>query len=142
MPGIDPARPFRPLNIAVLTVSDSRTLDDDRSGNVLVERLTAAGHHLAGRALVRDEPEAIAARFRHWIDDPNVDVVISTGGTSLVDGTSVRIPGRAWFLPDGTNMERNGAVPDLRVPQTPEDEVADTDAQLRAAVEDLLKRVK
>ena len=83
MPGIDPARPFRSLNIAVLTVSDSRTLDDDRSGDVLVERLIAAGHHLADRALVRDEPEAIAARFRQWIDDPNVDVVISTGGTGV-----------------------------------------------------------
>ena len=83
MPGIDPARPFRPLNIAVLTVSDSRTLDDDKSGNLLVERLIAAGHHLADRALVRDEPEAIAARFRGWIDDPEVDVVVSTGGTGV-----------------------------------------------------------
>jgi molybdenum cofactor biosynthesis protein B len=54
MPGIDPERPFRPLNIAILTISDSRTPDDDRSGNVLVDRLTAAGHHLADRALVRD----------------------------------------------------------------------------------------
>jgi tricorn protease len=68
--------------------------------------------------------------------------VISTGGTSLVDNTGVRIPGRAWFLPDGTNMERNGAVPDLRIPQTPEDEVKESDTQLRAAVEDLMKRVK
>lgn len=68
--------------------------------------------------------------------------VISTGGTTLLDGTSVRIPGRAWFLPDGMNMERHGAVPDLRVPQTPEDEVKDQDSQLRAAVDDLMKRVK
>ncbi|MBC8105850.1 MAG: PD40 domain-containing protein [Anaerolineae bacterium] len=68
--------------------------------------------------------------------------VISTGGTSLLDGTSVRIPGRAWYLPDGTNMERHGAVPDLRVPQTPEDEVKDQDSQLHAAVDDLMKRVK
>jgi molybdenum cofactor biosynthesis protein B len=83
MPGIDPTRTFLPLNIAVLTVSDSRTLDDDRSGNLLVERLTAAGHHLADRALVRDEPEEIAAAFRQWIDDPAVDVVISTGGTGV-----------------------------------------------------------
>ena len=63
MPGIDPERPFRPLNIAVLTASDSRTLDDDRSGNLLVERLTGAGHHLADRALVRDEPELIGFAF-------------------------------------------------------------------------------
>jgi molybdenum cofactor biosynthesis protein B len=83
MPGIDPERPFRPLNIAVLTVSDSRTPDDDRSGDLLVERLTGAGHHLADRALVRDEPDLIAAKFRQWIDDPAVDVVISTGGTGV-----------------------------------------------------------
>ena len=83
MPGIDPERPFRPLNIAVLTVSDSRTPDDDRSGDLLVERLTGAGHHLADRALVRDEPDLIAAKFRQWIEDPAVDVVISTGGTGV-----------------------------------------------------------
>ena len=83
MPGIDPERPFRPLNIAVLTVSDSRTPDDDRSGDLLVERLTGAGHRLADRALVRDEPDLIAAKFRQWIEDPAVDVVISTGGTGV-----------------------------------------------------------
>jgi molybdenum cofactor biosynthesis protein B len=83
MPGIDRQRPFRPLNIAILTVSDSRTPDDDRSGDLLVERLTAAGHHLADRALVPDEADLIAARFRQWIDDPAVDVVISTGGTGV-----------------------------------------------------------
>ena len=83
MPGIDQARPFRPLNIAILTVSDSRAPDDDRSGNLLVERLTAAGHQLADRALVRDEADLIKARFRQWIDDPGVDVVISTGGTGV-----------------------------------------------------------
>ena len=83
MPGIDPERPFRPLNIAILTVSDSRTLEDDKSGNLLVERLSAAGHHLADRALVRDEPDLIAARFRQWIEDPAVDVVISTGGSGV-----------------------------------------------------------
>ena len=83
MPGIDPERPFRPLNIAILTVSDSRTADDDRSGDLLVERLTAAGHHLADRALIRDEADLIAAKFRQWIEDPAVDVVISTGGTGV-----------------------------------------------------------
>jgi tricorn protease len=68
--------------------------------------------------------------------------VISTGGTMLLDGTSVRLPGRAWFLPDGSNMERNGAKPDLLVPQKPEDEVKGDDAQLRAAVDELLTRIK
>jgi tricorn protease len=67
--------------------------------------------------------------------------VISTGGTSLLDGTTVRLPFRGWYLPDGTDMENNGAIPDLLVPQTPEDEVAGNDAQLKAATEDLLKRI-
>jgi molybdenum cofactor biosynthesis protein B len=83
MPGIDPERTFRPLNIAVLTVSDSRSPEEDRSGDLLVERLTAAGHRLADRALVRDQVDLIAAKFRAWIDDPAVDVVISTGGTGV-----------------------------------------------------------
>lgn len=67
--------------------------------------------------------------------------VISTGGTSLIDGTFVRLPFRGWYLPDGTDMENNGAEPHIIVPQTPEDESANHDAQLRAAVEDLLKRL-
>ncbi len=67
--------------------------------------------------------------------------VISTGGTRLIDGTSVRLPFRGWYLLDGTDMENNGAVPDLLVPQTPEDESKKLDAQLKAAVEDLLKRI-
>lgn len=67
--------------------------------------------------------------------------VISTGGTSLLDGTMVRIPFRGWFLPDGSNMENNGAVPDILVPQTPEDEALGNDSQLKACVEDLLKRL-
>jgi molybdenum cofactor biosynthesis protein B len=83
MPGNDPERAFRPLNVAVLTISDSRTLAEDRSGDLLVERLTAAGHRLADRALVVDDAERIAARFRAWIEDPAVDVVISTGGTGV-----------------------------------------------------------
>jgi molybdenum cofactor biosynthesis protein B len=83
MPGVDQGRAFRPLNIAILTVSDTRTEADDRSGDVLAERLTAAGHHLAGRAIVPDDAERIAARLRAWIDDPGVDVVISTGGTGV-----------------------------------------------------------
>ena len=83
MPGIDRERPFRPLNIAVLTVSDSRSLADDRSGDLLVERLTAAGHRLAARALVKDDADQIAAQLVTWIDDQSVDVVISTGGTGV-----------------------------------------------------------
>lgn len=67
--------------------------------------------------------------------------VISTGGTSLIDGTTLRLPFRGWYLPDGTDMENNGARPDIIVPQTPEAESADNDEQLRAAVEDLLKRL-
>jgi len=67
--------------------------------------------------------------------------VISTGATRLVDGTRVRLPFRGWYLPDGTDMENNGAVPDLRVPQTPEDECAGYDRQLKAALDDLLGRL-
>lgn len=68
--------------------------------------------------------------------------VISTGGTSLIDGTSVRLPFRGWYLPDGSNMELNGAMPDLLVPQTPESEAAEEDIQLKAAVDELLGRLK
>ena len=84
MPGrVDEAIPFRPVGIAVLTVSDTRTEADDRSGAVLVERIGAAGHRLAARAIVRDEAALIAERFRTWIDDPAVEVVVSTGGTGV-----------------------------------------------------------
>jgi molybdenum cofactor biosynthesis protein B len=83
MSGIDHTKPFQPLKIAVLTVSDSRTAADDRSGNLLVERLEAAGHALADRAIVKDDKAAIAARCRAWIEDPGVEVVISTGGTGV-----------------------------------------------------------
>jgi molybdenum cofactor biosynthesis protein B len=76
-------RTFVPVRIAVLTVSDTRRPEDDRSGDTLVERLTAAGHRLAGRAIVRDEQAAIEARLRAWVADPEVDVVLSTGGTGL-----------------------------------------------------------
>ena len=63
-------------------------------------------------------------------------------GTALIDGTTVRIPFRGWFLPDGQSQENNGAVPDLLVEQTPEDESRDHDAQLKTAVDDLLSRIK
>jgi molybdenum cofactor biosynthesis protein B len=80
---IDESRPFLPVRIAVLTVSDSRTSADDRSGDTLVERLEAAGHILAARAIVKDDFELIVSRLHAWIDDPQVDCVITTGGTGV-----------------------------------------------------------
>ncbi|MDR3518028.1 MAG: molybdenum cofactor biosynthesis protein B [Azospirillaceae bacterium] len=80
---IDPSRRFIPVNIAILTISDSRTLADDRSGDTLVELLTADGHQLAARHLLKDDLHAIVAQLRHWIDDPSIDVVVSTGGTGV-----------------------------------------------------------
>ncbi len=83
MSRLDESRPFLPLRIAVLTVSDTRTLETDRSGEVLVERLTEAGHVLAGRGIVPDEQAAIVAWLRQGIADPGVDVILTTGGTGL-----------------------------------------------------------
>ena len=83
MAAIDESRTFYPLRIAVLTVSDSRTDETDKSGALLAERLTAAGHELAGKAIVTDDVEAIRATVRPWVEDPNVDVVVSTGGTGF-----------------------------------------------------------
>jgi len=83
MPGIDESKQFVPLKIAVLTVSDTRELADDKSGQTLVDRLEAAGHKLADRAIVKDEVDAIRAQVKKWIDDKSIDVVISTGGTGF-----------------------------------------------------------
>ena len=83
MPGIDASLPFHPLNIAVLTVSDTRTMETDTSGALLADRLTAAGHNLAARAIVTDDVEAIRSQMRAWIADPAVDIVVSTGGTGF-----------------------------------------------------------
>jgi molybdopterin adenylyltransferase len=83
MPKIDESRPFIPVRIAVLTVSDTRSLEEDRSGQTLVDRLTEAGHQLADRAIVTDDIDDIRARVRRWIDDPGVDVIITTGGTGF-----------------------------------------------------------
>jgi len=80
---IDESATFLPVRIAVLTVSDSRTIETDRSGAILVERLTQAGHVLAARAIVTDDVERIVAQLHAWIDDPEVDCVISTGGTGV-----------------------------------------------------------
>ena len=76
-------RSFIPVNIAVLTVSDTRTEADDKSGQTLVDRIANAGHRLVDRAIVTDDETAIIARLRAWIADPNVDVVVATGGTGL-----------------------------------------------------------
>ena len=84
MPGrIDETSAFQPLRIAVLTVSDTRTAADDRSGDTLAERIAGAGHQLAARAIVKDDRAAIAAQFRAWIADPGIEVVISSGGTGV-----------------------------------------------------------
>ena len=83
MSRIDETKEFIPVRIAVLTVSDSRGLAEDRSGDVLVGRIEAAGHVLADRKIVRDERAEIAAQLSAWCDDPDVDVAISTGGTGL-----------------------------------------------------------
>lgn len=80
---IDEGRTFLPVRIAVLTVSDTRTLADDRSGDTLVDRLTGAGHVLADRLIVTDDRSAIVARLHAWIDDPQVDVILTTGGTGV-----------------------------------------------------------
>ncbi len=74
---------FIPLNIAVLTISDTRALDDDKSGTTLADRLTAAGHKLGAREIVTDDVEAIRAIVKKWIADPGIDVVITTGGTGF-----------------------------------------------------------
>lgn len=80
---IDETKEFIPVNIAVLTVSDTRTLAEDRSGDTLVDRLATAGHRLAARAIVTDDRARIAAQLRAWIADPAVDVILTTGGTGL-----------------------------------------------------------
>ncbi len=80
---IDTSLPFHPVRIAVLTVSDSRSAADDRSGDLLVERLTGAGHLLAARTIERDEAAIIAGRLRLWSVDPAIDVIITTGGTGV-----------------------------------------------------------
>lgn len=83
MAGIDPDRLFRPLDIAVLTVSDTRKPADDRSGDVLVARLTAAGHRLAARAIAPDDRDDIERWLRGWIAEPSIAVILTTGGTGV-----------------------------------------------------------
>ncbi|KQV68213.1 molybdenum cofactor biosynthesis protein B [Rhizobium sp. Root1220] len=83
MAGLDEARPFIPVGIAVLTVSDTRTPADDRSGDTLVARIADAGHRLVERAIVPDEKLAIAAQVRGWTERADIDVIITTGGTGF-----------------------------------------------------------
>lgn len=80
---IDESRTFKPINIAVLTVSDTRTPDTDTSGDILAARVTGAGHRLAARKIVKDDAPSLSAQFEAWIDDPAIDAVVSTGGTGL-----------------------------------------------------------
>ena len=83
MSSIDESKDFIPVRIAVLTVSDTRSPVDDKSGDTLVDRLTGAGHLLAARGIVRDDRAVIAAQLRAWISDAGVDVILTTGGTGL-----------------------------------------------------------
>ena len=83
MSSIDQSKQFIPLNIAVLTISDTRALADDKSGATLVERAEKAGHGIAARAIVTDDVEDIRARVKAWIADPAIDVIITTGGTGF-----------------------------------------------------------
>ncbi len=83
MPGIDESLPFVPCHIAVMTVSDTRTEENDTSGRTLVERATGAGHRVVARAIVPDDKHELVAQLRAWIDDPGIDVVLATGGTGV-----------------------------------------------------------
>ena len=83
MAGIDETKTFLPINVAVLTVSDTRTPETDTSGQVLADRITGAGHNVAARALLKDDVPAIVAQLKAWIDDPKVDCVITSGGTGV-----------------------------------------------------------
>jgi molybdenum cofactor biosynthesis protein B len=83
MPRIDESRPFLPVNIAVLTVSDTRSETNDTSGQTLAKLITDAGHRVAQRRIVRDDKDAIIAQLRAWIGDPVIDVVIASGGTGV-----------------------------------------------------------
>ena len=83
MPGLDPSRSFVGINIAVLTVSDTRTRASDSSGDALASRISASGHRVIAREIVRDDTDAIVRVLQGWITDPSVDVVITSGGTGI-----------------------------------------------------------
>lgn len=128
-----------------------RGADPLRNNSYPNDRLFIARYNLPMNALCNQNSFSNAEIFSHafktlgrgtLVGQTTAGGVISTGGTRLLDGTTVRIPFRGWYLPDGSDMENNGAVPDLLIPQTPESEAAGEDPQLKAAVEDLLKRVE
>ena len=83
MPGIDESKEFIPLKIAVLTVSDTRSVEDDKSGATLAERIAQSGHAVAARAIVADDINQVRAQVKDWIADPTIDVIITTGGTGF-----------------------------------------------------------
>ena len=83
MPEIDQSRAFVPINIAILTVSDTRTVESDKSGDLLKARIEGYGHRVVARSIVKDEIEVIQTEVKQWIESPSIDVVISTGGTGL-----------------------------------------------------------
>ncbi len=85
---IDTTRTFLPVRIAVLTVSDTRSLAEDRSGDTLVALLTEAGHELAERTILRDDADHIVAQLHRWIDDTSIDCILTTGGTGVTGATS------------------------------------------------------
>src|SRR5207245_10730676 len=97
MSSIDEAKQFVPLNIAVLTISDTRSLADDKSGTTLADRLTAAGHKLAAREIVTDDVEAIRVVVRRWIADEGVDAIITTGGTGFTGRDVTPAAIEPWF---------------------------------------------
>ena len=101
MAGIDSSRQFVPLKIAVLTISDTRALEDDKSGATLAERIERAGHVLAARAIVRDEIGEIRAQVEQWIADPTIDVVITTGGAGGDPVHNEGEVGREYLLEHG-----------------------------------------
>lgn len=104
---IDESLAFRPVHIAVLTVSDSRSAADDRSGDTLVDLLTGAGHILADRAIIPDEKSLIVSRLHNWIDDASVDVVITTGGTGV---TGRDVTPEALHMLDGKDIPGFGEL--------------------------------
>ena len=104
---IDESLTFKPVRIAVLTISDSRSAADDRSGDTLVELLTGAGHILADRLIVPDEKSLIVARLHNWIDDPAVDVIITTGGTGV---TGRDVTPEALHMLDGKDIPGFGEL--------------------------------
>ena len=104
---IDESLAFKPVRIAVLTISDSRSEADDRSGDKLVELLTGAGHILATRAIIKDEKALIVSRLHNWIDDPAVDVVITTGGTGV---TGRDVTPEALHMLDGKDIPGFGEL--------------------------------